>query len=507
MVKGHNGGVDLRELDLREVDLRKEVVVAEEKTYLELSEDEGTSHKFYEVTVKDTEVTIRYGRIGTDGQSSTKTYPTEEKAQAEAQKKIKQKLKGGYEAAVMGVRKKRAITRRQISSGRSSSKQAPVLWRFKSGAPAFGIFIDAEHCWVGNENGSIFMLNHNAEVQNQYRLADGVKCIVSDGAWLYAGCDDGNVYDLTGKLPRIAYEIAEDVDIYWLDIYDALLGVSDADGNILIVNHEDEGLSKRKSPGNSGWMVRCDAHRVYHGHSEGVTVYYGWEDPTMTWEHKTWERETKGAVLFGWQEKDKVYAGTSANKVYAIDKKEGDVQQIYNCDAAVFSCAAAPDGKYVFAGDNYSSIYCFAESGERLWKLATGCGSAYSMQYLNERLYIVTTDGSLTCIDASEAAIEAAKQGVVPEVRDIKAPKPVAVAESARLETTSDSSQGVIVKCIKEGGTLRVRVVSDGYQKDWNVQFPKNLRQENAMYIVDEVKESSRGGFYRAYGDIRRLLN
>ena len=478
-----------------------------EVTYLELSEEQGSAHKFYEVTLDGCDVTIRYGRIGTDGQSSTKRYPTEEKARAEAQKKIKSKKRSGYEAAVKGVRKKRAITRRQISSQRSSSKQAPILWRFKSGAPAFGVFVDEQHCWVGNENGSIFMLNHQAEVQRQYRLADGVKCIVSDDVWLYAGCDDGNVYDLTGKLPRVAYEIAEDVDIYWLDIHDALLGVSDAGGNILIVNQEDEALSKRKSPGNSGWMVRCDEHRVYHGHSEGVTVYYGWEDPTMTWEHKTWERKTTGAVLFGWQEKDMVYAGTSDGKVYAIDKKEGDVQQLYDCDHAVFSCATSPGGKYVFAGDNYSSIYCFSENGERLWKLATGCGSAYSMQYLNERLYIVTTDGSLTCIDASEAAIAAANQGIVPQVRDIKAPAAIPVAETTNLETTTDTSEGVIVKCIKEGGTLRVRVISEGYHKDWNVQFPKNLRQEGAMYIVEQVKESSRGGFYRAYGDIRKLLN
>ncbi len=471
-----------------------------EKTYLELSEEEGVSHKFYEVTVNGVEVTIRYGRIGTEGRITTKSYPTPEKAKKDAEKKINQKLKKGYEKAVLGVRKKRPITRRQISSKKSTSKQAPVLWRFKSGGPAFGIFIDESHCWVGNENGSVFVLDHNAQVLNQYRLGDGVKCIVSDGVWIYVGCDDGNVYDLTGKLPRVAYEISENVDIFWIDINDALLGVSDAGGTVMIANHEDEDLWTKKSKGTYGWMVRCDERYVYHGHSEGVTAYYGWERPMVAWEF-----ETKGDVLFGWQEKNSVYAGTSDQKVYALSKR-GELEKIYQCDASVFSCAAAEDGKYVFAGDNYSSVYCFNKEGERLWKLATGCGSAYSMQYFNERLYIVTTDGSLTCIDASEAAIKAAQEGVLPESKNIKAPEPVAVSSSTELETVSDRGEGILVKCVKEGAKVRVRVISEGYHNDWNVQFPRNLREEGALYLVDEIRESSRGGFYRAYGNIRKLV-
>lgn len=65
-----------------------------ETVYLELSE--GQSHKFYEVTVIETLITIRYGRIGTSGQLSNSTYVTPEKAQAEATKKINEKLRKGY---------------------------------------------------------------------------------------------------------------------------------------------------------------------------------------------------------------------------------------------------------------------------------------------------------------------------------------------------------------------------------------------------------------------------
>ncbi len=469
-----------------------------EKTYLELSQTDGSSHKFYEVTLNNTELTIRYGRIGDNGQTQTKIYPTAEKAKADATKKINEKLKKGYEPAVAGMRQKRATTQRQITSTASTAKQAPILWKFASGSSAFGIFVDKERCWVGNEKGQVFALNHNGEVINQFKLPEGVKCLVSDDVWIYAGCDDGNVYDLTGKLPRLAYSIDENVDIFWLDISDGVLAVSDDNGSVTTIDHQEESQWTRISQGKVGWMVRCDEAGVYHGHSKGVTMYEA-KEGRMLWHQKT------GAVLFGWQEASSVYAGTTDNKVYCFSKT-GEVGPVYKCDASVFSCATAEAGKYVFAGDNNSSIYCFDRDGTRLWKLGTGCGSAYSMQFLDERIYIVTTDGSLACIDASEVAITKSQAGTVSQYKIIVPQKREAASPSTTIETTSDTSQGVIVECFRAGSQLRVRVVSPGYNASWKVQFPKDIRTEGDRFLVQEIRESASGGFYRAYGDIKKLV-
>ncbi|MGQ4425333.1 WGR domain-containing protein, partial [Streptomyces violaceoruber] len=54
------------------------------RTYLELSQDDGSAHKFYEVTVQGQVVTVRYGRIGAAGQTQTSTFPTAQKAEAAA---------------------------------------------------------------------------------------------------------------------------------------------------------------------------------------------------------------------------------------------------------------------------------------------------------------------------------------------------------------------------------------------------------------------------------------
>ncbi len=76
--------------------------------YLELSEENG-SHKFYQVTLENTDLTIRYGRIGDNGQTQKKSFETPEKALAEAEKKIREKRKSGYQDAIVGERAKKAL--------------------------------------------------------------------------------------------------------------------------------------------------------------------------------------------------------------------------------------------------------------------------------------------------------------------------------------------------------------------------------------------------------------
>ncbi|MEE1940181.1 WGR domain-containing protein [Streptomyces sp. TRM 70361] len=479
-------------------------VATESTTYLELSEEGAGAHKFYEVRHHGTEVTISFGRIGEKGQTRTTGYASVEKAAAVAARKVGEKVRKGYAPAVRGVRGRRPVTRREIASSRSTARQAPVLWRFRSGAPAFGVFVDDDHAWVGNQDGDVFTLTHDGEVTGRFGLPDGVKCIVADDFWIYADCDDGRVYDLGGKVPHVAYEIAADVDIYWLDIRDGLLGVSDAQGGVTTVDHEDDFQWRRPGAGTHAWMVRCDEDGVYHGDSHGVARYAARDGAPL------WSVPTQGPVLFGWQEADEVFAGTGRGQVYRLAKDDGTVRARYRCDAAVFSCAAPPDGRYVFAGDNHSSVYCFTADGTRLWKLGTGCGSAYSMQYRDQRLYLVTTDGSLACVDASESAVRRAEGGQLPRTADIKATGWERVTPSQEVETVHVSAgapvDGVVVECVQEGSRTRVRVVSPGYDPAWRVQFPKDIRVPGARYVVSEVHVAARGDFYRTRGDIRRLL-
>lgn len=65
-----------------------------ELRYFELSDDK--SSKFWEISAQGTEVTTRWGRIGTAGQTKTKTYDTAQMALAAASKAAAGKIRKGY---------------------------------------------------------------------------------------------------------------------------------------------------------------------------------------------------------------------------------------------------------------------------------------------------------------------------------------------------------------------------------------------------------------------------
>ncbi len=57
---------------------------------------EGTSSKFWEIEQSGTEVTVRFGRIGTSGQTKTKDLLSDEAARAAVAKLVAEKLRKGY---------------------------------------------------------------------------------------------------------------------------------------------------------------------------------------------------------------------------------------------------------------------------------------------------------------------------------------------------------------------------------------------------------------------------
>ena len=56
----------------------------------------GSSAKFWEIGVSGNEVTVRFGRIDTEGQTQTKTLPDADAAAHHAEKTIAEKTAKGY---------------------------------------------------------------------------------------------------------------------------------------------------------------------------------------------------------------------------------------------------------------------------------------------------------------------------------------------------------------------------------------------------------------------------
>jgi Ca-activated chloride channel homolog len=79
-------------------------------------------------------------------------------------------------------------------------------------------------------------------------------------------------------------------------------------------------------------------------------------------------------------------------------------------------------------------------------------------------------------------------------------------ATAADLPTCTEIGDGVLVQCVPEGKKLRARVVSDGFNPNWNIRFPRSIRELGVLYVCDEVVEASGGGSYVAGGEVKRLI-
>lgn len=76
----------------------------------------------------------------------------------------------------------------------------------------------------------------------------------------------------------------------------------------------------------------------------------------------------------------------------------------------------------------------------------------------------------------------------------------------ADLEETATIGSGILIQCVKDKGKLRARVVSDGYDPNWNMRFPRGIREENILFVVDQVNTAPDGKSYIASGDIKRFV-
>ncbi|BAY24611.1 hypothetical protein NIES2100_44060 [Calothrix sp. NIES-2100] len=167
-------------------------------------------------------------------------------------------------------------------------------------------------------------------------------------------------------------------------------------------------------------------------------------------------------------------------------------------------------------------LYCVREGGKlRIKIMSSGYDATKNVQFprairAEGARYIVegielSTDGSFYRVTgkinrfakSGEADNFVAKihSQAISTTKAFKAP-----ASAANLPTTDTINNGILVQCVKDGSKLRARVVADGYEPDWNMRFPRSIREEGMLYVVDEVKVAPDGKSYIACGDIKRFV-
>jgi predicted DNA-binding WGR domain protein len=102
---------------------------ANEMSEREFQLSEGTSHKFWSIRLDGKTHTVRFGRIGTTGQTQTKEYASEDDARRAYEKLIQEKVRKGYvEQSAVGSRQS-AEGSRQEAGGRRQEAEGVQAFR------------------------------------------------------------------------------------------------------------------------------------------------------------------------------------------------------------------------------------------------------------------------------------------------------------------------------------------------------------------------------------------
>jgi outer membrane protein assembly factor BamB len=437
---------------------------------------------------------------------------TTEKRALTHEERVAQTVKAGTAKAQRRVAVKPSPSRKTASTVHHAA--LPMVWRIECGkhVQTTGLWVD-EHVWTGNMLGECFKLDRDTGALIESWLLPG-ECVavVSDDAWKYAGCSDGCIYDLTGSVARVAYQLGG-ARHDWLEVYQGALCVSDHAGTVTVID-VDGSIRWHKSDkkAREGWVLRTAEDGLYHGSMVGLRKY--------DWRGKRLWQSTIGDVRYGVIDGDEIivtagyFTSDRRTALARVDRATGEVRwrriaqiehrDFYSNGAEACAVGRDPSGARRYFAAVGSFIFCYDEDGVLLWTAPTGCDALCNMMLQGDQLFFSSASGVIGRADVSDAAFDrrAAKKWPTPKRRT----QPRLETRSSELERTSEVGNGVIVECVKEGAKLRVRVVSPGYRSEWFCQFPRDIREEGARYVVQEVREATQGGFYRVLGDIKRLV-
>ena len=401
----------------------------------------------------------------------------------------------------------------------------PILWRFNTGSQTVGLWVD-DLVWVSNDAANVYALGRDGALVKEMKLPEGSASIIADEAWKYAGCEDGRVYDITGRVPRAMYDIGK-ANIGWIEVYRGNLCVSDLAGTVAVFDVDGEQRWKRKvKDGGEGWVLRVDGTGLYHGCEIGLRKL-SWGGEVL------WHNHGVDDVRFAVDHGDALavtggYENQGDTTLYVVDKATGKTRQsvLIESDGPGFSSNGAEAAAVGRAADGSTRLYVacgnylfgFDEALTVLWEAKIEAGPICNMQLVDETLYYATYEGAVCALDVGAQAIHRALAGTVKKPRVRQAPRQQQRddrVEVVTLASAEAAGQGVVVEVVKVGGKLKVRPVGrlpatrkgKALRKDWFCQFPRDLREEGARFVVDELREAAQGGFYRPFGDIRRLLS
>ena len=427
---------------------------------------------------------------------------------AEAKKKIGEKIRKGYAPAVMGAAQKRAVTRRGDRQ-RPLHRQAaaPVLWRFDSGAAARSASSSTrQRCWVGNEDGVDLLARprrqgarpvqapRRREVHRRRRRLALRRLRRRQRLRPVRQGPARRLRDRRGRRHLLARHPRRRA---------RRLRRAAAASPSSTTRTRSTGA--RRASGCAGWMVRCDDARASTtATASGVTIY-DWDDGQQLW-HQTTARRGPVRLAGGG---DRSSPAPARDRSYRLHKRRHAPSATYRVRRAGLLLRR----RRRTAGT--SSPATTAPPSTASTRPASGCGSSApaaarrcSMQFHDERLYIVTTDGYAGLHRRQRGGHRGgrgrhrARGGATSRPRS-RMPRPQ--PGQRRDDHRRRRRRG---RRVLRGGrpAPRPRASRPATTGTGTCSSRRAPRAGRAATSSTSCASPARGGFYRAHGEIRRLV-
>ncbi|MGA0198858.1 MAG: hypothetical protein ACO3NK_06995, partial [Prochlorotrichaceae cyanobacterium] len=104
----------------------------------------------------------------------------------------------------------------------SGSLSETPLWRYQIvnskgswNLPIVGSAVNEQGIWLGVWDGQLFVVDHQGDEIQRYTLSKPTHSLTIVGEEPWVSCDDGNLYDLSAKLPQPLYGVRPEGDEHY----------------------------------------------------------------------------------------------------------------------------------------------------------------------------------------------------------------------------------------------------------------------------------------------------
>lgn len=274
--------------------------------------------------------------------------------------------------------------------------------------PILDLWVNEQGCWTCNRDGQVLALNFSGEPIQAYTLPNTTRCFVTNledaTAAPWVSCDDGFLYDLTGKVPQAIGSLTPEgvyrytYPVSALDAFEGRLFRGDFYGGLGAFTHNLQPLWQHTHRNHwHNYFLQSDLNCLYQGHYHGLSAY------CLNTGDLLWQQPLALPVMCGCLTLDEVIVACGDRMLYALSRL-GNAQlspalrALERLPEIPYALIASPDSSSMWVGDWSGQITQLDRDGQAQEVYHLDFGAITALGVAENNLYAGTGQGQIVCL-------------------------------------------------------------------------------------------------------------